>query len=189
MLSEGSFNESVVSQRNSLFIDFSISSLVDKFFDGFSGRITKLLSFIPEGDVWLNSSHEVDGGFVDSDKGSVVELSEPEESQDADGPRVKMINTANSNDKCDFGLSWDVDLSSEFSLPSGVDFVRLGFAICGFLILDSFKEFLPLSLVGSSASFSLFLESSGNFSISFFLLFETFRFGNVRHYHNLNNNN
>ena len=42
MLSKGSFNESVVGKRDSLLVDLPISSLVDEFFDGLSGGITKL---------------------------------------------------------------------------------------------------------------------------------------------------
>ena len=40
VLAEGSFNEGVVGQGNSLFIDLSVSSLVDKFLNGLSGRVT-----------------------------------------------------------------------------------------------------------------------------------------------------
>ena len=48
VLAERSFNEGVVGQRNSLFIDFSVSSLVDKFLNGFSRWVTELLDIYPK---------------------------------------------------------------------------------------------------------------------------------------------
>lgn len=39
---------------------------------------------LPVGDVWLNFSQQVGGGFIDSDEGTVVELPKSEESQNAD---------------------------------------------------------------------------------------------------------
>ena len=52
-----------------MLVDFAISSLVNELSDSLSGRIS-------EGDVWLNFSDEVSSGLVDSDEGSVVQLSQ-----------------------------------------------------------------------------------------------------------------
>ena len=49
-------------------IDFAKTSFVDKLFNGLSG-------WVAESDVGLDFSDKVGSGFVDSDEGSVVELS------------------------------------------------------------------------------------------------------------------
>ncbi len=96
-------------ERDSLSVDFTISSLEDKFSNGFSWRISK-------GDVRLNFSEEIWWSFVDSDKGSVVDLSQSEQSQDSDNLWVEFVNTSDSNNECEFWLSGYVDLTCKFGL-------------------------------------------------------------------------
>lgn len=90
-------------------VDLAISSLKDEFADGFARGVS-------EGDVGLDSSEHVDGGFVESNKDSVVELSEPKESHDSDDFGVELVNTSDSNNKGEPGLGRYVNLSGEFSL-------------------------------------------------------------------------
>jgi hypothetical protein len=111
-LAESLLNDGVVSKGNSLFVDFSISSLENEFADGLSGWIT-------EGDVWFNSSDEVRRCFVDSHEGTVVDLSKSKDSEDPDDFWVQLVNTSDSDDESELGLSCDVDLSGEFSLNRG----------------------------------------------------------------------
>lgn len=48
MLSKNFFNKTVVGKGDSLLIDLSIASLVDKSFDGFTRRISKLYEIYPK---------------------------------------------------------------------------------------------------------------------------------------------
>lgn len=45
-----------------------------------------------------------------------MDLSQSEESQNADSFGVEFVNTSDSNDECKFGLSGNVDLPCELSL-------------------------------------------------------------------------
>ncbi len=91
VLSKLSLNDAVISERNSAFVDFTISSLVDQVSDG-------LLSGVPVGNVGLNSSDHVDGGLVESHESSVVELSQSEELENFLACGVKLVDTIR---KCD----------------------------------------------------------------------------------------
>lgn len=46
MFAQSSVNKSVVGERNSLVINFSVSSLVNQFSDGLSGGISKIIELI-----------------------------------------------------------------------------------------------------------------------------------------------
>lgn len=109
LLSEGFLNQSIGGKRDTLPVNFAISSLKDKFADGFAGRIS-------ECDVRFNTSEHIGGSFVDSNEDSVMELSESEESHDADNFGVEFVNTADPHNECQTGLSWDVNLTGELGL-------------------------------------------------------------------------
>ena len=74
-LAESSLNDGVVTQRNSLAVDLSVASLVDKLSD-------QTLRRIAVGNVGLNSSDHVPGSLVESNEHSVVELSQSQELED-----------------------------------------------------------------------------------------------------------
>jgi hypothetical protein len=109
VLSEDLLHDVVVFEGNSLSVDLAVTSLEDELPDGILGRVTI-------GDVGLNSSEHIDGGFVQLDEDTVVDLSESEESHDSDGLGVEFVNTSDSNHKGDFGFSRYVDLTGELSL-------------------------------------------------------------------------
>ncbi len=109
MLSKGFSNDGVVGKRDSLSVDLAVSSLENEFSNGFSGRIS-------EGDVGLNFSEKVGRSFVHSDKGSVMDLPQSEQSQDSDDFGVEFVNTSDSNNECESGLGGYVNLSSELGL-------------------------------------------------------------------------
>ena len=109
VLSEWFRYDSIWWERDSLSMDLSISSLENEFSNCFSWRIS-------EGDVWLNFSKEVGWSFVDSDKGSIMDLSQPKQSQDSDDLWVKFVNTSDSYNECKSWLSWYVDLTSKLGL-------------------------------------------------------------------------
>jgi len=83
--SEALINDGVARKRNSLFANLSITSFKDKFSNSLSGRITK-------SNIGLNFTEEIGGGFVDSDKNSVMELSQSQNSQNSDNFGVELVN-------------------------------------------------------------------------------------------------
>jgi hypothetical protein len=109
VLSEGLLDEVVGLKGNSLSVDLAVSSLENEFSDGVLGGVSV-------GDVGLNSSEHIDGGSVELDEDTIVELSESEESHDSDSLGVEFVNTSDSNNEGDFGLGRYVDLSGELSL-------------------------------------------------------------------------
>jgi len=101
--------DSVWWERDSLSVDFTISSLENEFSNGFSWRIS-------DSNIRLNFSEEVGWSFVDSNKSSVVDLSQSEQSEDSDNLGVEFVNTSDSDNECKFGLSRYVDLTCKFGL-------------------------------------------------------------------------
>ena len=87
-LAEGSLNDGVVSEGDSLAVDLAVASLVDKLSDQALGRVAV-------GDVGLNSSDHVHGGLVESDEDTVVELSQSQELEDLSASGVKLVDTIN----------------------------------------------------------------------------------------------
>lgn len=57
LFGKSGFDDSVISERDSLFVDLAMSSFVHERRDGLFGRVTI-------GDIRFNSSEHVDGGFV-----------------------------------------------------------------------------------------------------------------------------
>ena len=68
VLSEDLLNSAVGCEGDSLLVDLAVSSLKDELSDGFVGSVTI-------GDVGLNSSEHIDGGFVKLDEDTVMDLS------------------------------------------------------------------------------------------------------------------
>lgn len=75
LASEGSLNDGVVGERDSRSVDLAVTSLVDESSDAITGGVSV-------SDVGLNSSDHVDGGLVESNENSVVELSESQKLHD-----------------------------------------------------------------------------------------------------------
>ena len=109
MLAQDALDGIVGFKGNSLPVDFAVASLEDKSFDGFPGGISVC-------DVGFDPPEHIDGGLVNSDDNSVVELSQSEESHDSNDLGVELVNTSDSNDKGEFGFSGHMDLSSVFGL-------------------------------------------------------------------------
>ena len=86
VLSKDGLNDIVVSQGNSRAVNLAVASLVDELLDG-------CLGWVSIGNVRLNASEHVDGGLVQSNEHSVVQLSQSEELQDLLVLGVKLVDT------------------------------------------------------------------------------------------------
>ena len=94
-LSESFLNDRVGSQRNSLFVQSSMSSLIYEILDYSSGRFSV-------SDPRFDSSEHVHGSFVVSDEHSVSDLSQSEQSHDSFFGRSNFSDTFDSDnqEKC-----------------------------------------------------------------------------------------
>ena len=90
LIAESLFDDFIAGQRNSLFVYFSETSLVDELLDGFSGWWS--VSY-----PWLYSSEHVHSCLVVSDENSVANLEKSEQSHDFFFLRRNLIDTLNSN--------------------------------------------------------------------------------------------
>ena len=88
LLGEGVLDDAVVGQGDSWSVDLAETSLVDQVGDG-------LLGGVAVSNVWLNLSDHVDGGLVEFDEDTVVELSQSEELHDLSALRIQLIDTIN----------------------------------------------------------------------------------------------
>lgn len=96
----------VVSERSSLVIDLVIASLINQLSGSLQVRYTPW-------NVWLSN---VQRGLVQSDKHTVVNLSQSEQLQHLSWTCVDAIDTSDPNDKCQFGLSLDIEVPPLLSL-------------------------------------------------------------------------
>ena len=109
VFAEDLFNGVVRLDGDSLFVDLAVTSLEDESPDDFAGRIAI-------GDEGFNSPEHIDGGLVDSDEDSVVELSQSKQSHDSDDFRVQLVDTSDPDHESQSGFGRYVNLSSEFGL-------------------------------------------------------------------------
>ena len=79
-------DDGVVGESNAALIDLSVATLVDEAADGVAAGVAV-------GDVWLDNADHVDGGLVELDEDSVVELSQTEELHDLLALGVQLVDT------------------------------------------------------------------------------------------------
>lgn len=105
MCTEGLVDDGVVIERNSAAVNFTEATAVDKFGDGGAGGVTV-------GDEGFNVADHVPGGAVKSNEDTVVKLTESKELHDLLLLGGKLVNTSDSDDKSDFGLGFNEEVSS-----------------------------------------------------------------------------
>ncbi len=103
-----------------------------------------------------------------------MDLSESQNSEDSDDLWVEFVDTSDSDDEGEAGLSWDVNLSGELGLSTGSDLCLLCGEVISLILLSTLEDLSSLVLVVSSSLLSQLLEGSGNLRIACFLLDEAF---------------
>lgn len=83
---ESSLNNDVIGEGDSASVEFTVSSLVDELLDDGAGGVTV-------GDEGFNHADHVDGGLVETDEDTVVELSQTEELHDLLGLGGELVDT------------------------------------------------------------------------------------------------
>ena len=112
-ISESLSDNVVGGDRDALLADLSESTLVDKLLDGGTG-------WVSVGYVRLDQSEHADGGLVQSNEGSVVELTKAEELHDLLGLGGNSDNTADSDNQSNLGLGRDVESTVGLGLAASV---------------------------------------------------------------------
>jgi hypothetical protein len=102
-VSEGSRHNGVVAQRDTLSADLSEASLVYKFPDRFQVRVAV-------GNEGLHKAEHFDGGGVDADENTVVQLAQAQELQNLAHLRGYTDDTANTDDEHNLLFRSYVDL-------------------------------------------------------------------------------
>lgn len=148
-LAESLLDDGVIGERDSLLVDLSVSSLVDKLSDGSQVGVT-------EGNVRLDDSEELSGSLGDSHKDTVVDLVESQKLQDLSGLGGHLGDTLDSDHENELGLGGDVEGTVELGLSSETDLLSLSLSVLLNVLLGSGED--DLVLVGVC---SLLLGSSG----------------------------
>jgi len=161
------------SERDSLLVlVLKVTSLVDELRDGGSGRITI-------SDERFDNTDHVPGGLVELDEDSIVELSQSKQLEDLLRLGGKLVNTSNSNQKGNLGLS----LNEEVTSGLGISFVLNKFSIGGLILFEVFLSVGSCDLSGLGSGFfgssHVSLAALKELFVSSSLLFETLRYSGL----------
>ena len=167
VLAEDLLDLLVVDERDTLAVQLGITTLVDEFADGLEVGVTV-------GDVGLDKTEHFNGGLGQTDKDSIVDLAETEESQDLLDLGGNLVNTTNTNDngKTTFTFNEEVTIVvSISSLGNEVSF-ELFFSFCIKRKYLSIFLFVLFASLDHGFSLSLgFFDGSSIFSFSLSLEF------------------
>ena len=161
-------NDRVVGNGNSLLVELAKAALVDKLLNGGTCGVSV-------GDVGFNETEHADGGFVESDKGGVVELSEPEKAHDPLGLGGNTNGTADTNHQTELGFGGDVETTLGLGIPTSINGFLLGSGVLGLVLGSVGLELLQITGSLGSSSIGILLGSLGNLSLSSTLLQHTLR--------------
>lgn len=107
-------DDRVVVYGNSGAVNLSVTSSVDELLDGGSGGVAV-------GNQGFNVSNHVHGGLVQSYENTVVELAESEKLQDLLLFGGELVDTTDSDNKGDLGLTFNEEVASFFGCSLCVD--------------------------------------------------------------------
>lgn len=147
-LAKVGFDEGVVSERDALLVDLSISALVDQFTDS-------LEVWLAVSDVWLNVLQHLASGLCDLEEDTVVDLEETEELEDLSWLWCNLVDTLDTDDKEKLGLSWDVKVAFGLCDTAEADFLALAFAVLADVLVSTLEDDLALCLCGLMISIVL----------------------------------
>merc|ERR1712018_111474 len=129
-------------------------------------------------DVRFANSKHIDGGLVQFDENTIVDLSEAEKLQNLADLWGDLVDTTNTHDKGQFGLGWDVEVASLLGLTGKPKFIAFTFAIFLDVLFGTFEDIHTLF-----PPFNAFLgQGSGSCGLVFLLALTTLqdRLGNRR---------
>jgi hypothetical protein len=134
-------NNGVVGKSNTLLVDLSVTTLVDKLLDGLQVGVTV-------GDPRLNNLEHLSDGLGDLDEDTVVDLEETEELEDLAGLGRHLVDTLDTDDEDQVGLSRDVGRVLRLGNAVKTDLLTLSIAVLLDVLLSTLEDDLTLLLVG-----------------------------------------
>jgi hypothetical protein len=135
-------NNGVVGKSNTLLVDLSVTTLVDKLLDGLQVGVTV-------GDPRLNNLEHLSDGLGDLDEDTVVDLEETEELEDLAGLGRHLVDTLDTDDEDQVGLGGDVGRVLRLGNAVKTDLLTLSIAVLLNVLLSTLEDDLTLLLVGS----------------------------------------
>ena len=111
VLAEDLFDLFVIDERNTLAVQLSITTLVDEFTDSLEVGVTI-------GNEGFDKTEHFNGGLVQTDKHSIVDLAETEESQDLLDLGGNLVNTTNTNDNGKTTFTFNEEVTIVVSISS-----------------------------------------------------------------------
>jgi len=142
---ELALNDGVVVQGDSGAVDLAEAAGVDQLADGGAGGETV-------GDEVLNLADHVPGGLVELHKHTVVDLTETEELHDLSLLGGELVDTADSHDEGDLGLTLDEEGTGLLGITAGLDKAGILSGVLLGVLLSVGKSSLALGGVGSLCS-------------------------------------
>jgi len=134
-------DERVVSKSNALLVDLSVSTLVDEFADGLEVGVTV-------GNPWLDNLEHLEGSLGETNEDTVVDLEKTEELEDLAGLRSDLVDTLDTDNENQFGLSWDVERALLLSDTSKTNLLALSIAVLLDVLLGALEDDFTLLLGG-----------------------------------------
>jgi len=132
-------------------VDFTKSTFIDKFSD-------RLLVWIPPSNVRLTDSQHINSSLIKFDENSIVDLSESEKLQSFANLWVDLVDTTNSDDKCQLWFRWDIEISFITGLSAHADLVTLLLSVLLHVLfspLEDFDSLVPSQTAVLRSSFQL----------------------------------
>ena len=114
VLTKAGSDDVIGAQRDTLTTDFTRTTLVDEFSN-------RLQIWVSVSDEWLHKTQHLDGGGVDTDENTIVNLTKSQKAQYFLDLWRNTNNTSHSNYKHNFFLRWDEILIGSLSLASIVN--------------------------------------------------------------------
>ena len=134
-------NNGVVSKSNALLVDLSVTTLVDELLDALEVGVTV-------GDPGLDDLQHLSGSLGDTDEDTVVDLEKTEELEDLAGLGGHLVDTLDTDDEDQLGLSRDVGGVLLLGNTVKTDLLALSIAVLLDVLLSTLEDDTTLLLVG-----------------------------------------
>lgn len=132
-------DKSVVSERDALPVDFSVTSFVDELSD-------RLEIGLSVSDVWLNEGQHLRGSLGELYKDTIVDLEQTHKLHDLSGLRWDFVDTLDTDYKGEFWLGWNVEIAVSLGNTLESDLFPLGLTVFLDILLGTFEDDFSLVL-------------------------------------------
>jgi len=139
LFAERLLDDGVLSQRNALFVDFTVTTFVDHVRHG-------LQVGLAVSDVRLDVTEHGHGGVVDLQEDGVVDLAQTEELQDLLSLGGSSVDTTNADNEENLRLRLNEKTALVLSLPLHADITPLLVSVLFHVLLGPLEDFLAVDL-------------------------------------------